>query len=194
MRKANPELIMAIKKKALEMLMKKEPEEITMRDIAKGCGVTATTLYYYYSDKDTLFEEVKLESIAEMNGFIQKKLEGIQEPLKAIKAALTAFRDWAFENPRMAILVMGRFKANKEVSNEQLEAYYLNNYFGKALLDAAVKVGKSKSKDTLLDSSLIIAALWGAIESVLLNRTMPEYWDQGLLFTNKMIEHLLEEL
>jgi AcrR family transcriptional regulator len=174
--------------------MEKEPDEITMRDIAKKCGVTATTLYYYYSDKDTLFEEVKLESVAGMNSYIKKKLEGIKEPVKAMRAALSAFRDWSFENPRLAILIMGRLKANKEANNEQLEVYYQSTLTGKAFLDAAVKAGKIKSRDTLLDSSLIIAALWGAIESILLSRTMPEYWDKGILFTNKMIDHLLDKL
>ncbi|AEF82142.1 TetR/AcrR family transcriptional regulator [Leadbettera azotonutricia] len=194
MRNANPKLIEDIKKKAVEMLMEKEPEEITMRDIAKECGVTATTLYYYYSDKDALFEEVKLESIAEMNNFIKKKLEGIKEPMKALKAGLSAFRDWTFKNPRIAILFMGRLKPNKEANKEQLQIYYQSNYLGKTLLDAAVKAGKCKSRDTLLDSSLIIAALWGAIESVLLNRTLPEYWGKGILFTDRMIELCCREI
>jgi hypothetical protein len=105
---------------------------------------------------------VKLESLAGMNGFIQRKLEWIKEPVKAIRVTLTALRDWAFENPRIAVLIMGRFKANKE----QLAAYYQSNYMGKALLDAAVKAGKSKSKDTLLDSSLVIAALWGSVSAM----------------------------
>jgi AcrR family transcriptional regulator len=45
MRTANPELVLRIREKALELLMEKEPEELSMREIAKVCGVTATTLY-----------------------------------------------------------------------------------------------------------------------------------------------------
>jgi AcrR family transcriptional regulator len=188
MRNANPELALKIKKIALDMLLQKEPGEITMRDIAKKCGITATTLYYYYKDKKALFEAVKLECLVDMNKFILRKTKRTREPARAIRAGLGVFRDWAFANPRIAILVMGRLDANKNVHGEDFAAYYQSNYLAKALLDAAVAAGRSRSRDTLLDSSLCIAAVWGAIESVLLNRTMPEYWDRGIMFTNKMID------
>ena len=38
MRNANPELVSSIKKRTLELLMEKEPEEIGMREIAKKYG------------------------------------------------------------------------------------------------------------------------------------------------------------
>jgi len=48
----------------------------------------------------------------------------------------------------------------------------------------------------MLDANLCIAALWGAIESVLLNRTIPQYWSKSgsVNFTDKMIDLLLESL
>jgi hypothetical protein len=83
---------------------------------------------------------------------------------------------------------MQRFKPNLDADEEELKNYYRSTYFGKSLLDKAVNEGKARSRNTLMDASLCIAALWGAVESVLLNRTIPEYWDKGILFTNKMIE------
>ncbi|MDR1747705.1 MAG: TetR/AcrR family transcriptional regulator, partial [Spirochaetaceae bacterium] len=56
MRTANPELEQKIKDVCLDLLIRREPEEINMREIASVCGVTATTLYYYYKDKESLFE------------------------------------------------------------------------------------------------------------------------------------------
>jgi AcrR family transcriptional regulator len=184
MRTADPELIPRIKEKTLALLMRKEPEAITMREIANSCGVSATTLYYYYRDKDALFEEVKLWRLETMDAFILAKTAGIEDAAAAIKAALTAFRDWAFENPRISLLIMGRFKANPSGGEE----YYRSTLLGKTLLERAVTQGMARKRDALLDTSLMIAALWGAIEGVLLNRTHPEYWDKGLLFTDKMIE------
>lgn len=186
MRTADPELIPRIKEKTLELLMQKEPEEITMREIAQACGVSATTLYYYYRDKDALFEEVKLWRLEAMDAFIVSKTAGIEDSAAAIKAAFTAFRDWAFENPRISLLIMGRLKANHSGGEE----YYRSTFFGKTLLERAVRDGRARTRtgDPLLDTSLTISALWGAIETVLLNRTLPEYWDKGILFTDKMIE------
>jgi hypothetical protein len=117
-------------------------------------------------------------------------------PTVEIRAGLEAFRDWAFANPRTALLVMERLKADVREDPEKMNKYYQSTTFAKTILDKAVQTGLSGSKDTLLDASLCIAALWGAIESVLLNRTIPQYWSKRgrLDFTNKMIDLLLSSL
>lgn len=206
MGKPETDLAIKIRDKTLELLLKKEPEEISTRDIAKACGITATSIYYYYKDKETLFMEIKLFFIREMDMFIadqiQKKIKKRRKtgeksnPLIEIRAGLQAFRDWAFEYPCIALLVMGRLKADTRDEPEKLKQYYQSTAFAKSLLDNAVKEGLSGSKDTMLDASLCIAALWGSIESVLLNRTIPQYWTKNgsLDFTNKMIDLLLASL
>ena len=59
MKASNPDLEKSIREKALDLLMVKEPEEIGMREIARACGVTPPTIYYYFKDKDCLFVRVK---------------------------------------------------------------------------------------------------------------------------------------
>jgi len=206
MGKPETDLVSRIRDKTLELLLEKEPEEISTRDIAKACGVTATSLYYYYRDRETLFTEVKLCCIEKMDKYISEKItkriarqsKGDKKPGfgEEIRAGLEAFRDWAFANPRIALLVMERFKADTRDDHEQMEKYYRSTVFAKDLLDRMVLAGLSNSKDTLLDASLCIAALWGAIETVLLNRTVPKYWSKrgGMDFTNKMIDLLLTSL
>ena len=206
MSKPKTDLAPRIREKTLEMLMEKEPEEISTRDIAKACGVTATSLYYYYKDKEALFTEVKLECIKKMDKFIIKQIEkgvlkqqktGIKiNPLLEVRLGLEAFRDWTFSNSRMALLVMERIKADTQADPEKMTKYYTSNILAKDLLDKAVQIGLLSSKDTLLDASLCISALWGAIESVLLNRTIPKYWTKrgSIDFTNEMIDLLLASL
>jgi len=195
-----------IREKTLELLLKKEPEAISTRDIAKACGVTATSLYYYYRDRETLFNEIKLLCIEQMDAFIAfqtvKKVEKLRKegkktsPLVEIRTGLEAFRDWAFANPRIALLVMGRLRADTQADSKKMKKYYQSHVAAKTILDKAVQAGFLKSKDTLLDASLCIAALWGAIESVLVNRTVPQYWSKrgGMEFTNKMIDMILKSL
>lgn len=205
MGKPETDLAERIMNKTLELLLEKEPEEISVRDIAKACGVTATSLYYYYKDKDALFTEVKLRCVWEMDKYIAERVDdeaarqrrlSKPEPFAEMKAALAAFRDWAFDNPRIALLVMGRLKADIQNDPEKMEKYYRSTMWGKNMLDKAVAAGLIESADTLLDASLCVAALWGAIESVLLNRTVPQYWTQqgGIDFTNKMIDFLAKSL
>ena len=206
MSKPKTDLAPQIREKTLELLMEREPEEISTRDIAKTCGVTATSLYYYYKDKEALFTEVKLECIEKMDNFISEyvrnKIIKYEKSGKKwdsqleMRTGLEAFRDWAFNNPRIALLVMGRFKADTQTDKEKMKKYYRSTDFAKTVLDKAVKAGASYSKDTMLDANLCIAALWGAIESVLLNRTIPQYWSKSgsVNFTDKMIDLLLESM
>jgi len=188
MGKPKTDLAPRIRQETLELLMENEPEEISTRDIAKACGATATCIYYYYKDKETLFMEIKLFCVEEMDKFIvnqiEKKVKKQQKENKKpdllfeIKAGLEAFRDWAFINPRIALLVMEKLKADTLANSEKMQRYYQSTIFAKTVLDKAVKIGLINSKDTLLDASLCISALWGAIESVLLNRTLPQYWSK----------------
>jgi AcrR family transcriptional regulator len=206
MGKPETDLSPRIRDKTLELLLEKEPEEISTRDIAKACGVTATSLYYYYRDKEALFTEVKLCCIEKMDKFISsqtaRKISKYRQqgkninPIEELRAGLEAFRDWAFANPRIALLVMGRLKADTRSDPEKMDKYYRSTLFAKTIIDRAVQAGLSGSKDAMLDASLCIAALWGAIESALLNRVIPQYWSQrgGLNFTNRMIDLLLASI
>jgi len=206
MGKPKTDLAPRIRQKTLELLMEKEPEEISTRDIAKACDATTTCIYYYYKDKETLYMEIKLYCIEEMDKFItnqvEKEIKKNQKagkktnPLIEIRAGLEAFRDWAFKNPRIALLVMERLKADTLADQEKMQKYYKSTISLKTLADKAVHAGFIKSKDTLLDVSLCISALWGAVQSVLLNRTIPQYWTlKGrIIFTDKMIDLLLASL
>lgn len=188
MRAPNPEMERTIRQKTLELLMEKEPEEIGMRDIATSCGVTATTIYYYYADKERLFEAVKKDCMAEMDRMIAESAGKLSDSIGMLRAGLAAFRDWAFANPRIALLIMNRFRPNFEATPEEMAGYYRSTFMGKERLERAVADGIAKSDDPMLDSSLCISATWGAIESILRFRTVPEYWDKGVMYTDAMIE------
>ena len=209
MGKPESDLAPRIREKTLELLLEKEPEEISTRDIAKACGVTATSLYYYYKDKEALFTEVKLYCVEKMDKYIAEQItrnftqqrrshkhSRKMNPFDEIRAGFEAFRDWAFANPRIALLIMGRLKADIRDDPEKMSKYYQSYVSAQKLLNEAVKAGLSDSINTLQDVSLCIAALWGAIELVLVNRTIPQYWSKrgALNFTNKMIDLLMSSL
>jgi AcrR family transcriptional regulator len=206
MAKPETDLVPRIRKTTLDLLFEKAPEEISMRDIAKACDVSATSIYYYYKDKDALFTDIKVICLGNMHREIitqtEKKIAKYQKthkesnPLQEIRSVFEAFRDWAFAHPRIAILIMGRFKPDAITNQEDLDTYYQSVFFGQAFLEKAAKAGIIHSTDTMLDASLCVTALWGAIESVLLKLTLPQYWSkQGRIeFTNKMIDFLIASL
>ena len=188
MRTRNLELERKIRDKALELLMIKEPEEIGMRDIAAAAGVTATAIYYYYEDKERLLEAVKKDCMATMDAFIASRMGDLSGSLGTLRGGLAAFRDWAFANPRIALLVMNRFTPNVNAGPEEMAEYYRSTFFARDCIAREVAAGNALSDDPLLDASLAISAMWGAIESILRFRTVPEYWERGVEFTDAMID------
>jgi hypothetical protein len=83
------------------------------------------------------------------------------DPIEEVRTGLAAFRDWAFTNPRIALLVMERLKADTQNATEKMKKYYQSTVLAKTMLDRAVQAGFSNRKDTMLDASLCIAVLWG---------------------------------
>ena len=187
MRNPNPNIMPLIKQKALELLMHKNPEEIGMRDIAKECEITATSIYHYYKDKDKLFQAISLDCLYALNERIKTTSQRGGSVKEQIKNAISEYRDWCFENPRRALLVMQGIKSADDAPPEIIEEYYVCNRTGEELLKKAVADGAAKSANPRLDVALLVSGLWGCIEAVLLKKSDVEYWQNGKLFTDSFI-------
>lgn len=187
MRNPNPNIMPLIKKKALELLMHKNPEEIGMRDIAKECEITATSIYHYYKDKDKLFQAISLDCLYALNERIKTASQRGGSVKEQIKNAISEYRDWCVENPRRALLVMQGIKSADDAPPEIIEEYYVCNRTGEELLKKAVADGAAKSANPRLDVALLVSGLWGCIEAVLLKKSDVEYWHNGKLFTDSFI-------
>lgn len=196
MRNPNPNIKPLIKEKALELLMNKNPEQIGMRDIANECKITATSIYHYYKDKDKLFQEISLDCLYQLNERIKAAANNASAGSSTtspsskaqIRKAISAFRDWCFENPRRALLVMQGIKSAEDATPEIIEEYYACNRTGEELLKKAVAANEAKSENPRLDVGLLVSGLWGCIESVLLKKADVEYWEKGVNFTDAFIE------
>lgn len=187
LRNANPDIIPMIKEKTLNLLMEKNPEAIGMRDIAKACGITATTIYHYYTDKDGLFQAIGLDCLLELNRRIINEVQKHQETREQILSAIGTFRDWSFENPRRALLIMQGIKSSENASPNVIEQFYTCNRTGENLLKKAVAEGRAVSENPRLDVGVLVSGVWGCIESVLLKKSDVEYWENGRQFTDHLI-------
>ena len=94
MRLSNKDLEMKILRTTLELLSEKEPSEIGMRDVAKKCGISATSIYTYYKDKNELFIKISVSSINNLKNLMSSKVSSIEDPKEKVKTALEIYRDW----------------------------------------------------------------------------------------------------
>ena len=194
MRKPNTEIITVIKQKTLELLMQKNPEQIGMREIAAACDITATNIYHYYKDKDRLFQEISLDCLYELNERLASSSQKGKTVKKQIQNAIESFRDWCFENPKRALLVMQGIKSADDAPPELIEEYYVCNRTGEKLLREAIKQGLAKSTNPRLDVGILVSGLWGCIESVLLKKCEPDYWEKGKSYTDRFIKLWLNSI
>ncbi len=188
MRKPNTEIISVIKQKTLELLMQKNPEQIGMREIAAACDITATNIYHYYKDKDRLFQEISLDCLYELNERLASSSQKGKTVKRQIQNAIESFRNWCFENPKRALLVMQGIKSADDAPPELIEEYYVCNRTGEKLLREAIKQGLAKSANPRLDVGILVSGLWGCIESVLLKKCEPDYWEKGKSYTDRFIK------
>ena len=194
MRKPNTEIISVIKQKTLELLMQKNPEQIGMREIAAACDITATNIYHYYKDKDRLFQEISLDCLYELNERLTSSSQKGKTVRKQIQNAIESFRDWCFENPKRALLVMQGIKSADDAPPELIEEYYVCNRTGEKLLREAITQGLAKSTNPRLDVGILVSGLWGCIESVLLKKCEPDYWEKGKSYTDRFIKLWLNSI
>lgn len=194
MRKTNTEIVPLIKAKALELLMKHNPDSIGMRDIARECNITAANIYHYYTDKNRLFQEISLDCLRQLNESIIKNTASAVNPREKILCAIETYRSWCFENPRKALLVMQGIKSADDAPEETISEYYVCNRTGTALLEECIALGIAKSDNPLLDVDILVTGLWGCIESVILKKCQSEYWDKGKDYTNRFISMWMKSI
>lgn len=194
LRNPNPEIILMIKEKTLSLLMEKNPDEIGMRDIALNCGITAANIYHYYKDKNTLFQEISLDSLNDLNQIITKNSKKGKTLKKQMLNAISSYRDWCFDNPRKALLVMQGIESVDNGNTNLMEKYYVCNKTGIELLKECIKKGIAKSKNPVLDVGILVTGLWGCIESVLLKKVEIDYLDKGKIYTDRFIKIWMNEI
>ncbi|MCQ2241754.1 TetR/AcrR family transcriptional regulator [Treponema sp.] len=192
MRLPNKELENQILLAAIELLMEKEPAEIGMRDVAKKCSVSATSIYNYYRDKNELFMKISLSCLAELTERMKSSLKDVEDPVEKIRTSLKVYRDWCFEKPKVAVLIFSKLEEN--IGDEDIMNFYVCNRMGENLLAECKDKGIYKGNDIHLDTGIIISGMWGCIESIITKRADPDFWNEGVAFTDRFIEMMVSTL
>ncbi len=146
-RPENPELIAAIRKAVLELTAKKDPSAVTMREIAAACGVTPTTIYYYFKNKGRLFEAVKFDIIDDLDTILTAAYNRDDPVKKQLTDLMRAFIGWYIENPRMADLVFDKLTPATDLTEERLARYYKANRHAYEIISRGKQTGEFVVED-----------------------------------------------
>jgi AcrR family transcriptional regulator len=193
-RPENPELIAAIRKAVLELTAKKDPAAVTMREIASRCGVTPTTVYYYYENKESLFEAVKFDIIDDLDGVLARSYDTGDPVKKQLADLMRAFVGWYIANPNQADLIFDKLPPATDLTDERLFRYYKANRHGRDIIARARETGELAVQDVEVDTALGLAFMYGVLKLFLHKRLMPRFWDDPAALIDRMIELLLAGL
>lgn len=140
------------------LFMEKGLEAVTMNQVAKYCGVTKATIYYYFPTKTDLF-------VASMVGTLVKVNERIRSMLElpgSFQSRLINITENYLKIPQMHM--NGMYEQVKHHLTEEQQQLLMKTENGlydalKAGFDAAVQEGEIACEDTLLTTYIYISML-----------------------------------
>ena len=161
--------------------------------IAKRAGVSAGTLYIYYPDKESLFQQIYMELKTEFHTKLMEAGSQQTEPIEALRHMWHAMCDIAREDPHAYMFVEIITTANllsEDLSRETARMAEETHAFIKAALpDEMANSLDMKAAELLLIAPASLLARWitrrpDAISSELIDATFNLTW-QGLQSLNK---------
>lgn len=189
-RPANPQLIKTIQNIVAEEIQSKGLEGVTVRLIAKRAGITATTIYYYYKNKEELFDKLKFNVTQEMDEYIFNRVNREDPPEKQFKDLIEAFVEWSIAHPKLLDLVFDALPPKTNLTREEAaDLYRTQNKIIELMKKLRLK--NENSFDPKLDSSIYIGLAYGVVKLFLNKRVLPEYWDDITPLKDKMVEFII---
>jgi TetR/AcrR family transcriptional regulator len=184
----NPDLVRRILEVALEELDEKPPAKVNMRTIAQKVGVSATAIYYYFPSKEALFERIKFDAMAELDGRVSQAVGRGRGPRERLVALIREYAAWCLERYNLARLVMDELPPNLDLDEEAMQKYYGIFFRARDLVEEAVATGAIAERDVLLEVSVAQAAIWGIVSLFKGKRIHPQFWDS----MDPMIDRFIE--
>lgn len=85
--------------KAVNLIIEIGYNNFTMRKLAAKLGVTATTIYNYYKNKDDLFINLLIRGFTELHERLKKARQNQPTPSKKLRAIIDEYTDFGLSNP-----------------------------------------------------------------------------------------------
>ena len=151
----------------------------TMEDIAKATGKGKSTLYYYFSNKDEVFEVLVLKEIDEVYTAVYRKVSEFKTARQKIAAyALNSFSEIK-EKTILYKLVCGELKGNLNnlMSNLRGKWDIKEIEILKEILESGVKSGEFtaiKNGDIDVLARILVSALRGIEVDLFIENKLPE--------------------
>jgi len=176
---------------ARQVLLSEGYRNFSMRKIAAEIGVSATSIYLHFENKDELVHTLMDQAIERLNNRLKVQAEKHDEPIAKLEALAREYAHFALSHPR-------EYQVIYLISSDEM-ARYPKEKFRKArkgyeivtsVLEEAVKAGLINEAKPRMAAYTFWAQLHGVM-SVVLSKRLDTRIDQEE-FIEEAIEHIIQ--
>lgn len=173
-----------------QLLLEEGYRNISLRKIARNIGVSATSIYLHFENKDDLIHTLMEQAIDRLNGRLQEAAETDTDPISMLESMARIYVNFALDNPQEYQIIF-------LFSSEELSRYPVEK-FRKArrgyelvhsVLVEGVNQGLIYEEHPRLAAYTFWAQLHGVM-SVVLSKRLDTRIDQKE-FIEQAIEHII---
>lgn len=173
------------------LLVKNGFGKMSMRKIAKRAGVSATSIYLHFQNKDELLLGLIESSIAKLAAALEKNLSDSDDSITKLEKMSQAFVDFALDNPQeYEIIYMVRPEEMPKFPKEKFQQ--IRKIY--ELLADIIAEGKRKGvlmvDDPLMSAYMIWAQLHG-VASVIISRRLDTRIPSDE-FISQSVDHIIQ--
>jgi AcrR family transcriptional regulator len=129
----------AIVKAALEILHETQSIEFSLRELARGAGVSHNAPYKHFADKRELLAAVSAAGFEMLTKRMAREMARLTDPREQLFAMLRAYIDHGVENPALYSLMFGGYLGGPDRSRPAIELAEAEKT--KALLAGVISAG-----------------------------------------------------
>ena len=166
-------------------------DALSMRKIASATGVSATSIYLYFKNKDHLVHTIIEESVEELSSAIESGSQKVKGTLNQFEAIIRSYVDFALKQPeKYQVIYMVKSDAMGRYPKEKFRKARRGYTLLESVIQQGVDEGIMELDRPMIAAYSIWAQLHGIID-VVLNRRLDSRIDQSS-FIEESIEQIIQ--
>ncbi|MBI9089823.1 MAG: TetR/AcrR family transcriptional regulator [Desulfobacterium sp.] len=199
----SPEVIEKVKndiiEAALELMLDVGFNNMSMRKLAEKVNMTATNLYYYYSNKDEIYLSLQIKGFRLLHGILQDICDGDTDSHEILKKMIRAYLEFGFTNPDYyRIMLNSDTPRYNEYKGTEVEAVaFIDKQIALDMGELVAKVisdiAKTNPSVHVADADFRAKQMWVTLHGIVVlnNRNILQEADEN---PDKLIERMCEDL
>ncbi|MBS7527941.1 TetR/AcrR family transcriptional regulator [Fusibacter paucivorans] len=158
-------------KEGIKLLNSEGYEGVSLRKIAKACGVSQTAPYRHFKNKDDLINAILMEAMQDFSQSLGKPAEEYAaDPQKQLKAIGLAYIEFFSKNPDYLKLLFSSDLLDKLNTESQLAFHSKSRHFETghpfAIFYHAVKNYAASSSENTMSEQELLLYCWGLVHGI----------------------------